>query len=1031
MGSHLSAPQNRKFCDEIFQDNRIDLSRADDIANTKNTATVSANNQRTALEDVHVNSSLPDQPGHTFTLVADGHGGKAVARFIKENFLTTYTNTPSYLQAVADVQAARQRACARTKMGVVATPPPLNPGLLAKAGEECCLELDLMLIEEMKRNGVSLEEYFHLNALGTMYPIPLNSPPADVSGSANIQVDKIKEKTNAAWVRTWNDAHEAYWYTNHLLRKATWDKPKEVEFLPSAGTLSPREKRVFRREWRRTFLNLNMLSVNDFVLNHIAKLNVLNTIANECAMPMNSWGETIAFLKKPRWFLIRGPESLSEHHKCRILRDVYVQNYCRMRTLLTESQINAINDVYSLFLKNLKEETKKYDGSCGAAMAVCITTPTHYVNFWVGDVRIMLMRNNNLVNMSQDHSLRDSKERERYQLAGMHRGSVIDSTKHRNRLAGPNFKSSINMSRSIGDHYFKRSCTTPENSAKYQKKIKSSTSAFMTQEERDLLRSLQSLKSFSQWQPGNPPGALLPSERIIEVRDTIQHQIHILTEALTNKYIYDNDLSHRFCYVPRGNCSPDNVSQNVEGVYERFNVIDANGQKTNPMVHLTENGRLPEEWYKNYELTPEAHDARIKYQLRQLYKYNDNNRNYLDKHWGNKIEGSFLTNLDQLIKAAEDINLLYVNKPDYNPMYIDREHKIERGREWREWDHPVAPIVELLLRETNTPVSYIMINQIPTFTRTIHPFDAGMSCKPGISIWERPGAAELPSYVSSYVSGYFPENYWPTKPITATATDKDILIVNCCDGVTGGFKNEQLTSALLMCIDEPHEVWKRRYGYSPQKFCLDNSLYPIDICRYIVDEIINYSGVRDNVTITVNALKPLLPETRLCEKARAILTWSSQEIASNIYKIAKTDTVLFLGDATAERPCNVALTGEQLAMCGDFNNFMKFILPHEFDNKLCSDKYTIMEKIQKINEYRELIRYAYQHKTTIKSSFKPNEEFQSTLIAMLSPTDSVDKINELLKMHYDEYASIFKTLTTAGGRRKAHKAIMQILEGNF
>ena len=138
------------------------------------------------------------------------------------------------------------------------------------------------------------------------------------------------------------------------------------------------------------------------------------------------------------------------------------------------------------------------------------------------------------------------------------------------------------------------------------------------------------------------------------------------------------------------------------------------------MVHLTENNSLPEEWYKNYELTPEAHVARTKYQLCQLHKYNDDNRNYLDKHWGDKTEGSFLCNLDQLIQAAEDINLSYVNKPDYNPMYIDSQHKIERGREWREWDHPVAPVVELLLRETNTPVSYIMINKIPKIIVTVH-----------------------------------------------------------------------------------------------------------------------------------------------------------------------------------------------------------------------------------------------------------------------------------------------------------------------
>ena len=954
MGSHLSTPQNRKFVDETTHDNRIDLSSTNDSVNNKNTATVSANNQRTALEDVHINSYLPDQPGHTFTLVADGHGGTPAARFIKENFLTTYTTRPSYLQAVADVQAARERAAGRAQLGHPAPPPPLNPGLLAKAGEECCLELDLMLIEEMKKSGVSLKEFFRPNALGTMYPIPLDSPPADVAGCATTSVNKIKKKINAAWVQTWNDAYEAYWYSNHLLRVKTTIKPDNVDFSSSASSLTPRDKRAFRREWQNNFPNPNLITLNEVVSRHIAKTTKLQIIANECAILMNSYKETAAFQKNPRWLIIRDPNTLSEHHTCRILRDVYVQNYCRMQTLLTDSQKNKISDIYSLFLKNMEETTKKYDGSCGAAMAVCITTPTHYVNFWVGDVRIMLMRNNKLINMSNDHSLRNSNEQIRFRLAGMHRGSNIDSVKHRNRLAGPNFKSSINMSRSIGDHYFKRSCTTPENSAKYQNSC-----------------------------------------------------------------------------VPRGICSPANVSQNVEGVYERFNVIDANGQKTNPMVHLTENNSLPEEWYKNYELTPEAHVARTKYQLCQLHKYNDDNRNYLDKHWGDKTEGSFLCNLDQLIQVAEDINLSYVNKPDYNPMYIDSQHKIERGREWREWDHPVAPVVELLLRETNTPVSYIMINKIPTFTRTIHPFDAGLSCKPDISIWERPGAAKAPSYVSSYVSGYFSENYWPIKPVPATATDKDTLIINCCDGVTGGFKNEQLASAVMMCIDEPREVWQRKYGYSPEKFCPDNSLYPVDICRYVVDEIINNSGVRDNVTITVNALKPLVPEPRLCEKAMAILAWSSREIAETLYKETNTETAVFLGIATPERPCNVALTGDQLARCDDFNNFLKFILPHDFDNKLCSDNYTPAQKIQKINEYRELIRYAYQHKTTIKSSFKPSEKFQPTLNSYISPTDTHATLNEQLKKHYDEYASVFKTLTTAGGRRKVHGAIKNILAGNI
>ena len=93
------------------------------------------------------------------------------------------------------------------------------------------------------------------------------------------------------------------------------------------------------------------------------------------------------------------------------------------------------------------------------------------------------------------------------------------------------------------------------------------------------------------------------------------------------------------------------------------------------------------------------------------------------------------------------------------------------------------------------------------------------------------------------------------------------------------------------------------------------------------------------------------------------------EVRTN--KQTNTETAIFLGSATPERPSNVALTGDQLARCDDFNNFLKFILPHDFDNKLCSDNYTPAQKIQKINEYRELIRYAYQHKTTIKSSFKP------------------------------------------------------------
>ena len=513
------------------------------------------------------------------------------------------------------------------------------------------------------------------------------------------------------------------------------------------------------------------------------------------------------------------------------------------------------------------------------------------------------------------------------------------------------------MARSIGDHYFKRSCTTPENSEG----------------------------------------------------------------------------------VRRGGSE----AESVEGVYKRFNTIDANGQNTNPMVHLKENGRLPEEWYKNYELTPEAHVARTKYQLRRLYKYSRGNRNYLDKYWGNKTDGSFLDKLDELIQVVEDLGdrvltLVHGLVPNYNPEYLDwdvvhrdRQSKIRCGLIWREWDHPVAPIVELLWRETSAPISYIMINRIPTFTRTIHPFDAGLSCKPGISIWERPDIVSTPSHVSLYVCGGRPEKNWPVDCVWATATDTDTLIINCCDGVTGAFKNEKLTSAILACIDQPHEVWKRKYGYSPEKFSPDQSLYPVDICRYIVDEIINCSGVRDNVTITINALKPLVPEARLCEKAKVILTWSSQQIVNNIYKLSKTDTALFLGDATAERPCNVALTGEQLAMCGDYNNFLKYILPHDFNNKLCSEEYTVMEKIQKINIYRKLIRYAYQHKTTIKSSFKPNEKFQPTLITILSPTDSVDKVNELLKNHYDEYASIFKMLTTAGGRHKAHNAIKQILEGNI
>ena len=102
MGTHLSTPQNHKFTEETTQDNRIDLSSGD--VNQSNTATASANNRRTALEDVHKNSLLPDQPGHTFTLVADGHGGTPAARFIKDNFLTTLTGRPSYLQAVADVR---------------------------------------------------------------------------------------------------------------------------------------------------------------------------------------------------------------------------------------------------------------------------------------------------------------------------------------------------------------------------------------------------------------------------------------------------------------------------------------------------------------------------------------------------------------------------------------------------------------------------------------------------------------------------------------------------------------------------------------------------------------------------------------------------------------------------------------------------------------------------------------------------------------------------------------------------------------
>ena len=426
MGSHLSTKSDTKY----YETMRWNLGTACSTNNKDtrpNVGAVSCNNLRTSLEDEHLLAEIPGHPGHFLTLVIDGHGSNFVPAFIRDNYLHVYMQTPAFIKAVAEAEAGLSM---EPETKAVPKPVSLNPGHLSQAHRDTCIILDLMLIIQMKNNGVDIKDFF---GGGVKYPKPLDPPtkPQPPVKMGIIKPDKIK----LAWEKTWNEAYEAYLYTNHLLDIETRTPPENITI--DAPKLSPRDIRALRRDFVR--LKAATQSLEWFC--HYHAIRQRRCMFNRGVQLENADEIFTNVLRNLR-------KTVDEYRRT-------VNGACSMHTPVSEAHKLRIFELWSVRMK--KQTILPYKGKGGAVLAGAVITPTHHIVFNVGDCRMQRVINNKLQHLTADHNKKLDGELKRIALAGL---SI--SRDKGGRITAPNTTAGISPSRALGDHMFKRSVLTPE-----------------------------------------------------------------------------------------------------------------------------------------------------------------------------------------------------------------------------------------------------------------------------------------------------------------------------------------------------------------------------------------------------------------------------------------------------------------------------------------------------------------------------------------------------------------------------------------
>ena len=188
-------------------------------------------------------------------------------------------------------------------------------------------------------------------------------------------------------------------------------------------------------------------------------------------------------------------------------------------------------------------------------------------------------------------------------------------------------------------------------------------------------------------------------------------------------------------------------------------------------------------------------------------------------------------------------------------------------------------------------------------SRTCHPYDAGVTCKPTVCIWETAGknASESSTPISEWAFKY---------PITKSkSTDNDLGVILACDGyLSSGYGSKtNKASSFFKMIDS------------------DNITDPLQLVNSTIDDIIS-SGATDNITISLQLYETLEAQVRLPETASEINTWSSQEVSNYLYNTKSLTSFLNFGPKTNERPFNMNINGTELLKFNSkeyYNNVFK------------------------------------------------------------------------------------------------------------
>jgi serine/threonine protein phosphatase PrpC len=363
---------------------------------------VSCNGWRISFEDRHILDSLDDLPdGYDLIAVLDGHGGNGAVNFIADNFVKLLKNTPEY--CLAKQPSEEQFA----------------PYLFANALKKAILNMDVALIDEMRNNGVDLHDFYDLGD----NPYPVESKNT---------VDDIGETTDE-----------------------TTDDPAEIIMQVDAVT---NIQKIYRGRFVRYYINKFIEVNND---ESIKSKIPLNRTRRRIKAERECCGAVTGFIHGRTYSIIPYSERTPQIQLTRIIKMINklkerVDKYgpiiaeCNTHVRLTGNQKQIIGDVYSCYLNNLPKPYMGNDGACGVFV---IRTPRYFVTANVGDCGVGLIRNNRLKQLTKEHKPTADEETKRINRSGLY----IE----RRRIHIPHNTFNINVSRTIGDHAFKKSYKTP------------------------------------------------------------------------------------------------------------------------------------------------------------------------------------------------------------------------------------------------------------------------------------------------------------------------------------------------------------------------------------------------------------------------------------------------------------------------------------------------------------------------------------------------------------------------------------------